>query len=258
MPIAASDLILYCSANMPEDDTSTSGGAIDLDTRPVFTQLAADDDLEAVSSDSGDTTQTITVVCRKTDGSIQTSTATTLTGLSAVQIAGLDAAVERVLKVTLSGDCAGTITLRRRPGGATVCTIPPGERGIHIVFYDSTSDPDYVTRRYEKLFWKNTHATLALTNATVQLSADPSSVIQTGVALAKDGTTSITDRLETNAESDSRPAGITFVDDAVDQNVPTGSLGAGEAIGIWVRLDLAAGNAPVRSTFTLRIAGATT
>ena len=41
MSIAASDLILYDSANTPTDDTSTSGGAIDATSRPVMTQFTS-------------------------------------------------------------------------------------------------------------------------------------------------------------------------------------------------------------------------
>ena len=44
MPIVASDLVAYAAANMPEDESSTVGGAIDTDNRVVFTDIAATDE----------------------------------------------------------------------------------------------------------------------------------------------------------------------------------------------------------------------
>ena len=35
MSVSASDIVVYGSANMPEDDSSTSGGAIDTATKVI-------------------------------------------------------------------------------------------------------------------------------------------------------------------------------------------------------------------------------
>jgi hypothetical protein len=255
MSLSGTDFALKCSASRPKDDTSTSGGAKDPDVRPSFTQLAANDDLEAVSSSASDTTPTMTVDARKPDGVIEISTATTLTGTSAVQIAGLSPTDERVLEAMLSADAVGTVTLRRRPGGATIADIPPGERGIHCLFYNSASKA-VVTRRYEKVFWENTHGTLALSEAKIRLTSDPAAVLKIAVEDAKGDSSSLSNRLESDAENaHTTSLGLTFVDDNVQQSVPANFLGAGESIGVWLQMSLGVDQAPVRNTGTLEIAG---
>lgn len=245
MPIAGTDLLAFTSLNMPESDTTTSGGAIDIDNRPVFTQLAANDILEMLSSNAGDTTQNVTVTGRNAAGVIFSDTKT-LNGTTVVDFTGT---FERVLKVSMSADAAGIVTIRRDGAGATVGTIPIAERGFRLLFYDSASSTSGQTKRYEKTFFKNTHGTLTLTNAKVQLFADPSSVIKQGVVAAKDDSTSVANRLTDPS--------VTYVDDGVDQTVPTGILAAGEAIGLWWEMTLATDNPPIRSTFSSRLSGFT-
>src|SRR3990172_13219300 len=97
MPVSSTDLILYCSANMPENDTTTSGGAIDTAVRPVFTQMAANDTIEALSD--GSDTRTVTVTARKPDGS-SSSEAKALTGATPIAFSTLGT-VERILKVVV-------------------------------------------------------------------------------------------------------------------------------------------------------------
>lgn len=247
MPIAASDLIAFSALNRPDDDTGTSGGAIDLDHRPVFTQLAANDDLEVLSSAAGDTTQTFTLVARLATGAKVTRTGT-LNGTTPVSIQAGEI-YERVLRFYISADAVGTVTLRRGAAGATVGTIPPAERGFHAFFVDSASEASPVAR-YEPLHWKNTHATLTLNAAKVQLSADPAAKITLGIETAKDTSISVTNRKTV-------PANPTFVDDGVDQNVPGTTLEAGSAIQTWIKQSLLASDSPVRSTFTTQLAGTT-
>lgn len=49
MSVVASDLVVYGSANRPNDDTSTAGGAIDTAARPLDQQLTANDTIDIVS-----------------------------------------------------------------------------------------------------------------------------------------------------------------------------------------------------------------
>jgi hypothetical protein len=255
MALSAASLVLRCSASRPKDNVSASGGAKDPDFRPTFTQLLANDDIEVVSSSAGDTTPQATVEARTPAGVIETSSATTLTGTTPVQIAGLSAVDERVLEARLGADAAGTVTFQRRPGGASICAIPPGERGVHCMFYNSASAA--VERRfYEKVFWENIDSTLALTEARIRLTGDPSSVIMMAVEDAKGDSSSLANRLEEDADTTHSTAlGLTFVDDNSYQSVPGGYLGAGENIGVWLKMTLAADRLPVRDTATLEISG---
>lgn len=251
MPVAASDLAWYAAANKPTDDTSTNGGAIDALERVVFTDIAADDDLEAVSSNAGDTTQNLAITARQEDGSID-SQSLQLNGTTPVVFSTLGV-VERFLRGLLDADCAGTVTIRRQGGGATVATIPPGERGVRRLFIAAVSDPGGTKEYYEKIFLKNNHATLALLSAAIVESADPEGQLTFTLANAKDDSATSTNRVTAPSAANTDPD--TF--DGTSKSVPGGSLGAGEAIGVWVNLSLTTDNAPIKSTYSLQASGST-
>lgn len=244
MAIAASDLKGYLSANMPENDTDTSGGAID--TAGIFEiiDIAATDQVTVISD--GADTRDVTIVGRDAAGGI-VQEVLTLNGASRVTGAQ---AFERILKITLSassGTRTVTVTRDDSPTFTVIAVLGPNITKARRLFYDSASESG-ATVRYEKQFWKNEHGSLQLNNATITLTADPSAKIEIGVAASKGDTGSVTNRK-------TAPGGVTFVDDSVVQNVPTGALAAGETIGVWVKMSLAGGNAPVKSTFTTQLAG---
>ena len=53
------------------------------------------------------------------------------------------------------------------------------------------------------------------------------------------------------------PAGVTFVDDNVAQNVPTNALASAETIGVWWEENLPANDFAHRTTFTSQLSGTT-
>lgn len=243
MSIVAAELILYGALSRPEDDVSLTGGAIDRDNRATLAQLAANDTLEMLSDNAGDTTQGVTVTGRDPAGGVF-SDVKTLNGTTPVAFTGT---FERVQKVLMDADAVGIVTIRRASAGPTVSTIPPGERGFFIMFLNAASESSPTTR-FEKTHWDNTNGSLTLNVAKVQLFADPSAVIRQGVEVAKNGSTTVANRKAT-------PSGVTFVDDGVDQSVPGNTLEAGSSIGLWIELALASDNVPIRDTFTTRLAG---
>ncbi len=238
------DLVCYASANMPADDSATSGGAIDPDVRVAFTPLAADDDIEVVSSAAGDTTQSVTVRGRKLDGTVAEQTVT-LNGTTAVILSTLGV-VARVLKVSMSADAAGVVTVRRSVAGTTVGTIPVGERGFLAVHREFQASATAGTSRYYKVFWKNTHATDSLNSALVSQSADPAARVTHALATSKGDSGSVTNRT-------TAPAGLTFDDTA--KVVPTGTLAPGETIGVWLKFTHPQGEGDLSTTYTLQIEG---
>lgn len=241
MAITAAELIKYASASRPEDDVSTSGGAIDADDRPVFTQMGANA-LIAIVSDGADT-RTVTVYGRLASG-VRDSEALVLNG--AVEVVGAKT-FERLLKVIISATSGTrTVTVKQGSGGATLGTIPPNEIGFYALFIDSASESG-ATIRYEKVFWKNAHATLTLNSAKVTLTADPAAKIKIALAASKDDSGSVANRKTS--------PGLSFSDDNVELTVPGGTLEATSAIGTWVEMSLAGDSPPVRSTFTTRLAG---
>ena len=245
MPIAASDLILYASVNTPEDDAATSGGAIDILRRLDYTQIAADDDVEVVSDNAGDTTQGVTVDARNLAGAIVTETVSPLTGTTPVIFSTIGV-VERILKCEMDATAVGIVTLQRSPAGLTVRDIPVGERGFEIFFYDSASESG-ATIRYQKVFYLNNHATLTLNNAQIQLTADPEAIMDFALGTAKDDS-------ETTTNRTTAPSAVSSFDDT-QKSVPSTTLEAASAIALWIRMQLIADDTPKRSTFTSELAG---
>lgn len=249
MSVISTDLQAFHAATQSDADAIAVGGAIDLLRRPDFTQIAANDDVEVISSSASDT-QNCTITARAADGSITTQTAA-LTGTTAkiFNTLGASGVVERILQVELASVAIGTITVRRSVAGATLRTIPIGERGFSMVFRKTASDPVSTVNYYAKTFWKNTNGSNALLSATITESADPSGKITHGLAASTNDSGTTTNR-------QTAPGGVTFAGTAAA--VPGTDLGAGVAIGTWFNMTLAAGDAPIRSTYTSALAGSTT
>jgi len=229
---------------MPEADTGTSGGGIDITTRIEFTDMVANDTVRVVSTTAD--TATVSVTGRKADGVIATD-AIVLNGTTAV--AGVTV-FERILKVVKSAATTGTVTVERNlTPFDDIVTLAPAILRTRRLFYDSASAAT-ATVRYEKIFLKNENALLSLNAAVTKLTADPSAKIKIANAAALSDTVSVASRVTV-------PAG-TFVDDGVAQAVPGNAVGAGLAIGVWIEMSLAAGNAAIKSTFTIELAGTTT
>jgi hypothetical protein len=241
VPVAASDLVFYASASVPDEDSSSSGGAIDTLRRLDFTQIAANDTIEAVSDNAGDT-MNLTVEGRDSQGRVVSETKA-LTGTSPISFSTL-ATAERVLKAELASAPTGSVTVRRTTGPTTIRVIPAGERGFLAAFRKDASDPSSTKDYYIKGFWKNTHGSLAALAATVKQNADPSAVITHALDASVNATTSTTNRLTT--------PGFTFNDS--DKAVPGTDLAFGDRIGVWLKLSLAAGASPLKTTYTSEIA----
>lgn len=245
--IVASELKFYGSANMPENDTTTSGGAIATTTKIEITDLSANDRV-SVQSDGADT-RTVTVFGRLATGAID-SEAIVLSGASWVDGAKT---FERILKVTTTSDATRTVTVAKYAAGGhtpTLCTIDPLITAVRRLFYDSASETG-ATVRYEKVFAKNTNSSLTLNAAKVTLTADPTSHLTIALATAKDDS-------ESSANRKTAPTAIgSFVDDGVPINLPGTTLEAASAIGIWLKESLGASEAAFKSTFTLKLEGTT-
>lgn len=244
MPISASELILFGSANRPEDDASTSGGAQDSTDRPEFVQFTAAAVVELVSD--GADSRNVDIQGRNASGAVISETV----GLNGTTPVLSSNTYERIHFIRAqSTDGSRTITVSQGSGGATRGTIPPNENGFYAMFLRSASGSSPITR-FEKIFWENTNGSLTLNSAVVRLTADPESRIRIGCEASVDGTQSVSNRLTT-------PGSVTFVDDDTDQGVPGGELGPGEAIGVWVEQALTASDTAKNSSFTTQLAGTT-
>ena len=125
------------------------------------------------------------------------------------------------------------------------------------VFIDSyskeTGDGNRIV--YRKVFFKNTNGVTTLTEVKIWMSADEHDYLTFDLDDAVDGTTTSTNRI-------TAPATRTFAEHNTEETAhaaPGGALAAGEAIGIWLKLTIPAGESPdVSITATLKIKGITT
>ena len=191
MPITASQIVMYTSANMPVNDTASNGGAINSGIRVVFDDIAATDVVEAsgAAADSG----TVTITGRKSDGVIATDSF----ALSGTTIVSGAVQFERILIVAVDAIASGNIILRDAGTNTTIGTIPVTESGFRRPFYDATANAAGGADKdlYEKIFVMNTHTSLALLTATV---TEIESGLYTKAAFALENTyastQSVTDR----------------------------------------------------------------
>lgn len=257
MPVAATDLVAYAAATMPVSDVGASGGAIDPLRRVVFTDLAANDDVEVISTAAGDV-QNCTIVARLASGAEVTETLA-LTGVAAKIFAG-NGVVERIQSVELASVAIGTITVRRSVAGLTIAIIPIGERGFMRLFRNASSSPTLIRNYYEKFFWKNNHATLALLACQISEAADPTAKIAFALEDAVNDNNSVASRLDTAPiAGDLASGGFSSTPQLLSTiDAGTTSLAALTAIGVWVRFTLAAAEPPIKSTWTSQIDGTTT
>ncbi len=107
-------------------------------------------------------------------------------------------------------------------------------------------------KSYDKIFAKNTHATLALSNAVV---SEVVSGISTKEAFMLEGSLNASG---TNGSGNNRKVAPSGTFDSSNKNVPTGNLEPADAIGIWCELTLNAGDAAQNSFYELQVAGTTT
>jgi hypothetical protein len=245
MSISSSELIFYSSANIPTDDTTTSGGAISTTSRPELTQFSGAAIVQIVSD--GADTRAVTVTGRLATGVVDTEVITA-NGTTPVSGAKTFERIQKLVASATSG--TRTISVKEGAGGTVRATISVNETTRHIAFQNSASDPSTTKARSEKVFGKNTNGTLTLTAATVTLTADPTGNITIALAASVDDSGSVANRLAST--------GLTFSDDSVALTVPGGgNIPAGSAIGVWVLQSLAAAAAATKSTFTLKLQGTT-
>lgn len=253
MSVVAAELIIYGSANMPENDADAAGGAIATSVRIVpdsaslFNTL--NDTVEVVSDAAGDTTQTVTVYGRNTGGSLINE----VINLNGTTVVNGATTFERIEKIVVSAAHTGAITVRKATGDTAIVIIESGVLTIRRPFYNVSADVSGGSARvfYEKVFYKNTNGTNALLAAAVTESADPEAQVEFALEDAVNDNEATANRL-------TAPTGISAAFSSAAKNVPGTDLAAGAAIGVWLKLSLPAGDPATKTTYTLQLAGSTT
>lgn len=115
MSVVPSNIVLYGSANMPEVDGATVGGAVDFTKRVSFLDINTAGELDVVSSSASDTAVKVQVTGRDATGTIQTPTAITLTGTTVIANTFGGQSFQRLLAGVITG---GAIAGLSNPGGS--------------------------------------------------------------------------------------------------------------------------------------------
>lgn len=124
-------------------------------------------------------------------------------------------------------------------------------------FYNAAADVLGGAARtyYEKMFFKNNHATLALTAAQILEQADPSGKVTFALETTLSGS-------GTNGAGNSRlvapSTGIGAFDSAAKNVANSQNHTAGAGQGFWLALLLAAGDPAQKTSYTVRESGSTT
>jgi hypothetical protein len=116
MSVTPNEIGYYGSANMPEADSATVGGAVDFTKKVFWTDVGANDTIDAVSSSASDTATKVQLKARDAAGNIQTSAAGTLTGTTPITNVGAIGTIERLLAAVVTGGAIAGLT---DPGGTT-------------------------------------------------------------------------------------------------------------------------------------------
>ena len=266
MAFAGTDIVAYLSANRPENNASTSGGAIDATMRLIDRTVAFDingasgDKIDLVSSSASDNSGvTATLEGYAVDGT-WISEARTLNGVGHVQST---ATFHHLLRIELSANAVGNVTVARYNAAApvTLFTIPIGEQGAAAMFLKIAAEAGggATVTAYEKLFLKNTNAIFGCVSSIFYCGTNENSRLTfalecaggTGAAYQVDGgTESVANRVTapngggtyTFAAAATVGAGLAM-GDAAD-----GNLSPAEAQGIWVKCVLPAGTAADRES----------
>jgi len=251
MSITAAELLVYYglaggAGGAILDDVSTVGGAIDLTRRPVYTQINPAGTKIDLVSDGADV-RTVLIRGRLLSGA-DANENVILTNNVIVTSVNTYERVQVIEATTTSA--SRTITATQHTGSALIATIPPNEVGILMNFINSFSDPAVPEVRYDKIFWWNGDPAITLTGSQIELFADPSGVLLIALEDTIGDSHTVANRF-------AAPAHVgAFVGVGVQINVSnSGNLTAQTGQGTWLEQSLAAGNIPVRASYTTQLQG---
>ena len=263
MAVTNDDLMFYLSANRPEDDSSTSGGARDPKMQLLLTantEISGGDTLDVVSDSASDVSDL--TVAGYTAAGAWVEEVITLTGTTPVTST---TEWEYVQKLELDADAVGEIAITQTSTPANVVhTIPAGERGAAKLFLKASANTSGGAAKslYEKLFAGNGNATDALISGTLTATLNEEAHTSLTFAMGKTDGTQATGGTESVAARTTAPTGGssytfgTFATAVAVGDAADGNLVADEWQPVWCKLTLEAGRTPTKDTaFTLQLNG---
>jgi len=142
MSVTPNNIVTYGSANMPEADSVTVGGAVDFTKRVAFYDISPAGTVDWVSSSTSDTAVKAQIAGRDSTGAIQTPAAVTLNGQ--IPVTGSQSFERLLYGVITGGNASGTFPLTN-PGGnpatgdvacmAHACVLPSGSNNSDTTYH---------------------------------------------------------------------------------------------------------------------------
>lgn len=252
MSVVASDIVVYGTQNMPQDDLSTAGGAINSGIRVVFDDIQLNSIIYSSSSSASDSGN-LSVTGRDAAGILISESI----GLSGTSTVSGSQVFERIIACSVDTVAVGDISVSGGipsgvPTKTSIGTIYSNESGFQRIFYDATANSLGGSDKtlYEKVFVKNNNSTTALQAATItEVSNGLYNIITFGLEKSLNYDESVANRL--NA-----PTGVTSYGDGAS-GVAGSNLTALDAQGVWVKLFLANGSSSQNSFYRLQVEGTT-
>lgn len=249
MAVNTGDLVTYCSANMPESDAVTSGGAINSAVKATFVDIQSNGNIKVSSTAGGDTSQTVTTYGRNSSGVIISESL----NLNGTNLITGSANFSRIMKCAVSASHAGTINVNRVSDNLNLISMESGVTGIRRLFYNATAEAAGGNTKvfYEQVYLKNNNTGSALLNGTISELADTSNFVGFGLASGFNTSISITGRAGVG------PTGVSAFDNTAKNMPGSGNLLPNENLAIWLQLSVPAGTAPNTGSWTFQVNGAT-
>lgn len=110
MSVVPNEIVIYGSANMPEADGVTVGGAIDLTKRVAFYDLPTTGTFDVVSSSASDTAVRCQITGRDATGTIVTPAFQVVNGTTVVTPAFSSQSFQRLLSGVITGGAIGSLS----------------------------------------------------------------------------------------------------------------------------------------------------
>ena len=252
MSVVANDIRIYAAVNMPEDNSSTVGGAVNTGIRVVFEDVHVTGPIKC-SGDNTAGTGNLFVRGRNTAGSIISETV----AINGTGFINTTNSYERLLDMRLNHSMSGSVvTTYSNITGALIATLQEGVSGVRRPFYDAAADSAGGSSRtfYEKVFVTNQNDVNALLSAQItEVASGLNSEIDFAIESGTEGGQTVPRR----TGIDSVPTGVT-VFGAGATNFPGTDLGANENRGMWLQMTLAAGASATNSFYQFQVTGNTT
>lgn len=258
MSVSASDLKIYGAAFIDDFGFSSQGGAIDTSVAYTFNTglVNSINDTITIVGVATDT-RNFTITGRTIAGSLITESLT-LSGTTPIVTAN---SYSRILKIDFSGTRAGITEVYKTTGLVSLASIPALVTSIRSLFYNIPDEVNNGSTKtyYEKIFVRNNSADDLMDATFYDAGGDTGNYITFALDDVVNGNYSVANRETTPSAASIGATGFTSLSKtlAAETDAGTADLTSTSRIGIWVKMTLPNGSAPVADTWSLGIRGGT-